>query len=147
MMKWRSVKYEEDGHYLYQCLSCKKTWTSGAYLDFVFCPYCGGKFEGKHKCRSNDTPKWEYGRDDNDPAIRKRYENKSKPKRVFQIEGCMFHEDGTSAPEGWEYESKDRKATLDEYKRLIAEEADNRQEMPWLGITTEYRIIRVDSKW
>lgn len=66
MNMWRYVEYQDDGVSVYQCLSCKETWTctfAPGWLEWYqdeitldvpiyharwnHCPYCGTKWEHK----------------------------------------------------------------------------------------------------
>lgn len=61
--KWRYVESGHDGEEVYQCLAC------GGYLYLAselcgwnYCPYCGTRWEGEHKCRPHGIPKWQHER-------------------------------------------------------------------------------------
>jgi len=52
----------DDGQAQFQCLKCRKYWESGYHLrheQFVFCPWCGTKFEGELKWE----PEWDSPED------------------------------------------------------------------------------------
>jgi len=57
--KWMFRGYQDEGCSAYQCLNCYNSWSGrtnvsgpsqyGAYEGFVYCPFCGTKWEGEHK--------------------------------------------------------------------------------------------------
>lgn len=58
----RKVEYTDDGCYMYQCLSCYKTWearTNPERDGWNFCPYCG---KGWEKHLDSDTKVYERKR-------------------------------------------------------------------------------------
>lgn len=61
MNKFREVSYTGDGCSEWQCLSCKKRWEART-PEFLFCPFCGIKFEGMQASRPHGTPRWAWER-------------------------------------------------------------------------------------
>ena len=63
--KWRLARHTDDGCTVYQCLSCKSEWearTNPEWSRWVFCPYCGIKWEGKHECLTKYEKRYELER-------------------------------------------------------------------------------------
>ena len=56
MNKYRLVSDSNYGNE-YQCLHCKQYFTGCVY---DYCPRCGERFEGQHKCRPHHIPAWAY---------------------------------------------------------------------------------------
>lgn len=54
--KYRYVKYLDDGHVHYQCLTCYDLIPHAGN----YCSTCGIKFTEKHECRHADVPKYEF---------------------------------------------------------------------------------------
>lgn len=57
MNKYRYVRYHQDGHEEYQCLSCKGYFMASGLTygnPWKFCPLCGVRWDGLHKCMPAD---------------------------------------------------------------------------------------------
>lgn len=90
--RWRSVRYTDDGCYLFQCLTCYKMWEGrtepgytcdGVYhADWKHCPYCGVVWTHKQP-----------GYDDRSLGTRRQRILEAQERR-----GCYWHE---SPPVFW----------------------------------------------
>ena len=54
--KYRYVRYLDDGHVNYQCLTCYDLIPHAGN----YCSSCGIKFTERHECRHADVPKYEF---------------------------------------------------------------------------------------
>lgn len=67
MNKFRYLKYLADGVSRYECMACRSSFDVSIWkLDWRYCPYCGMASEGLLECRSQEVPRWAYGRGGND---------------------------------------------------------------------------------
>ena len=60
--KWRTVEHLDDGVISCECLSCYGQWNSTTSPErggWSFCPLCGTKWEGEHKCEEHGHKKYE----------------------------------------------------------------------------------------
>lgn len=92
---WRYVESGNDNEAVYQCLNCREKWVGCTNPHYwTYCPYCGCKWLGEHKCRPHTIPRWAWdlwseGREPYKPydsAFWAERDRKENAKRIWVIE-------------------------------------------------------------
>lgn len=98
--------YIDDGVYGYKCLACYKEWGARGSDLFIFCPYCGIKFEGLQKNKKQERLDKIY------EFTRGRPYKPFEPKFVLVIETRFIHRAFEDTPDNYISEWKRERVCL-----------------------------------
>ncbi len=141
MHEYRYVECLDDGHYSYQCLTCKK------YLPAAgnYCMCCGVKFDRQSQCRPRECPAWVWrlwGSDWSDRyyEYRRRLPERPEPGR-WLLESRWLYED--MSPGEWGFLSRSsqwRELSAHEFYEQVRDDLTG---SVFTDCTIQYRFVRV----
>lgn len=129
-----------DGATSYKCLLCGKSWYKSSWDDFIYCPFCGTKWDGEQPNLKMERLGHEY------EIKRKKFTVKEVPFYVIVIETRA--KSGTFLRD-WKVECViDGRVPAKRAKQIIKEYQENCEDS-FMGIEFEsrYRQVPYDEKF